>query len=75
MPDAEVIRVGNATNVLLKYNWYLNSTDNKTTIDLGLQSAKKYWRYATQIADQLLYLQDFLLALAVFIKKAYINYD
>ena len=40
--DAEVMRVWNATNVLLKYNWHLDPIDNEAAIDLGLQSIKKY---------------------------------
>ncbi len=35
-PDAEVTRVCSATNILLKYNWHLNPTDNEATVDLGL---------------------------------------
>ncbi len=41
-PDAEVTWIYSATNVLLKYNWHLNPTDNEAAIDLGLQSVKKY---------------------------------
>ncbi len=41
-PDAEVTRVCRATNVLLKYNWHLNPTDNEAAVDLGLRSVKKY---------------------------------
>ena len=42
IPDAEVTRVCSATNVLLKYNWHLDPTDNEAAMDLGLQSVKKY---------------------------------
>ncbi len=55
-PDAEVTRVCSATNILLKYNWHLNLTDDKVAVDLGLQSVKKYWRRATQVADELNHL-------------------
>ncbi len=42
MPNAEVMRVCNATNDLLKYNWHRNPIDNEVALDLGLQSIKKY---------------------------------
>ena len=42
MPDAKVKRVCNLTNVLLKYNWHLDFTDDETAVNLGLQSVKKY---------------------------------
>ena len=41
-PDAEVTRICSATNLLLKYNWHLDPTDNEAAVDLGLQSVKKY---------------------------------
>ncbi len=44
-------------------------------MDLGLQSVKKYWRHAAQVADELSHLQDFLPTLAVFVNEAYINYN
>ena len=44
--NAEVTQVCNAINVLLKYNWHLDLTDNEAAINLGLQSVKKYWRRA-----------------------------
>ena len=44
--------------------------DNEAAIDLGLQSIKKYWRRAAQIADELNHLLDFFLALAMFVNKA-----
>ncbi len=53
----------------------MNSTDNKTTIDLGLQSIKKYWRRTVQVADKLSHLQDFVPTLAVFVNKACVDYD
>ena len=40
--DVEVMRICNTTNVLLKYNWHLDSTDNKAAIDLGLRNVKIY---------------------------------
>ena len=42
MPNAEIMQVYNTTNILLKYNWHLDPTDNKVTINLRLQSIKKY---------------------------------
>ncbi len=74
-PDAEVTWICSATNVLLKYNWHLNRTDDKAAVDLGLRSVKKYWRCAAQVADELSHLQDFFLALAVFVNKACRDYD
>ncbi len=74
-PDVEVTWVCSATNVLLKYNWHLNPTDDKAAVDLGLQSVKKYWRRAAQVADELNHLQDFLPALAVFVNEARRDYD
>ena len=41
-PDAEVTRVCSATNVLLKYNWHFDLTENEATMDPRLQSIKKY---------------------------------
>ncbi len=41
-PNTEVTQVYSATNVLVKYNWHLNPTDDKAAIDLGLRSVKKY---------------------------------
>ena len=40
--DAEIMRVCNATNVLLKYNWHLDLMHDEAVVDLGLQSIKKY---------------------------------
>ena len=73
--DAEVTRLYRAINVLLKHNWHLNLTDDKAAVDLGLQSVKKYWRRAAQVADELSHLPDFLSALAVFVNKACGDYD
>lgn len=42
MLDIEVIWVSNITNVLPKYNWYLNLTNNETIMNLELQNIKKY---------------------------------
>lgn len=42
MSEAETIWICSTINILLKYNWYLDSMDNKAAIDLGLQSVKKY---------------------------------
>ena len=70
MPDAEVTRVYSATNVLLKYNWHLDPTNNETAVDLGLRSVKKYWRRVAQVADKLSHLQDFLSVLAIFVNEA-----
>ena len=43
------------------------------TIDLGLQSVKKYKKCAAQVADELSHFPDFFLALAMFINKTYSN--
>ncbi len=45
-PNPEVTRVCSAINIILKYNWHLNPTEDKAVVDLGLQSVKKYWRCA-----------------------------
>lgn len=42
MLDIEVTQVYSVINILLKYNWYLNSIDNKAAINLRLQSIKNY---------------------------------
>lgn len=75
MLNTTVMRVCSATNVLQKYNWYLNQSDDETAVDLGLQSLKKYLRCATQVADEFSHFQVFLPALAVFVNKARANYD
>ena len=75
MPDIEVTQICNTTNILLKYNWYLDFIDNKAAIDLGLQSIKKYHRRLAQVADELSHLPNFLPALTIFVNKAYGNYD
>ncbi len=36
MPNAEAMRVCNAVNILLKYNWHLNPMDNEVAINLEL---------------------------------------
>ena len=64
-----------AINILLKYNWHLNPTDNEIAIDLGLQSVKKYLRYTTQVTDKFSHVKDFFPTLAVFVNKARIDYD
>ena len=74
-PNTEVTRICSTTNVLLKYNWHLDLTDNEAAIDLGLQSVNKYWRHAAQVADKLSYLSDFLPAFAVFVNETRGNYD
>ena len=75
MPNMEVTQKCNATNVLLKYNWYLNPTDDEVVVNLELQSIKKYWRYAIQVADELSHLQDLLPTLIMFVNKAHSNYN
>lgn len=75
MPDIEVTQVGNTTNMLLKYNWHLDSTDNKIAVNLKLQSVKNYWRRVAQVVDEFNHFHDFLLAFIMFINKAYGNYD
>ncbi len=75
LPNGKIMRVCSATNVLLKYNWHLNPTDNEATVDLRLQNVKKYWRCAAQIVDELSYLQDCLSTLTVFVNEAYRDYD
>ncbi len=69
------MRIYSTTNVLLRYNWHLNLTDDKAAIDLGLQSIKKYWRRVAQVVDELSHLKDFLPAFVVFLNKACKNYD
>ncbi len=75
MPNANITQVCSATNIVLKYNWHLNPTDDEAVVDLELQSVKKYWRRMTQIVDELNYFPDFLPALAMFMNEAHINYD
>ena len=75
IPDPEVTWVCSTTNVLLKYNQYLDLTDNEAIVDLRLQSVKKFWRRAAQVADELSHLPDFLFALAVFVNKTRSDYD
>lgn len=36
MPDVEFMQVYSAKNVLLKYNWQFNLTDNEAAVDLKL---------------------------------------
>lgn len=36
---------------LLKYNWFLNLTDNIAITYLKLKNIDKYWKHATQIAN------------------------
>lgn len=36
MPNTEIAQICNVTNILLKYNWHLNLTDNEAVMDLGL---------------------------------------
>lgn len=55
MPDIMVMRICNITNIFLKYNWYLNLTNNEITINPKLQDVKKYFKYTTQIVDKLRY--------------------
>ncbi len=55
-PNAEVTWVCSATNILLRYNWHLNPTDNEAAVDLGLRNVKKYWRSVAQVADELSHL-------------------
>ncbi len=43
-------------------------------MDLELQSIKKYWRHVSQVANELCHLQDFLLAFAMFVNEACVNY-
>ena len=38
MPNAKVMQICGITNVLLKYNWHLDSTNNETAVDLELQN-------------------------------------
>lgn len=73
--DTEVMQIYSATNIFLKYNWHLNSINHKTTINLRLQSIKRYWKGATQVAHKLRYIQDFFSIFIVFINKACSNYN
>ena len=60
---------------MLKYNYYLDLMDNEAAVDLRLQNVKKYWRHAAQVMDKLCYFEDFFSALAMFVNKAYGNYN
>lgn len=42
MSDVKIIWIFSATNVLLKYNWYFNPTNDEAAVDLRLRSIKKY---------------------------------
>lgn len=75
MPNGEFMRVYIKTNLLLKYNWHLDLTNNKAAINLRLQSVNRYWRYVTQVANKLSHLSDFLPALIVFMNKTCGNYN
>lgn len=39
------MRLCSTKNFLLKYNYYLDFTNNEAAVDLRLQNVKKYWRY------------------------------
>ncbi len=39
-PNIEVTGVCNVTNVLLKYNWHLNPTDDEAVVDLACEALK-----------------------------------
>ena len=54
MANVEVTRICSVTNVLLKYDWHLDPTDNEAPVDL--KNVKKYWRRAAQVADELSHL-------------------
>lgn len=64
-------QVCSVINILLNSNYHLNAIDKEAAVDLGLQSVKKYWRSAAQVANEHSYLQDILPALAIFVNKAY----
>lgn len=74
MNDAEVIRVYNTTNILLKYNLHLNPTNNEAAVDLRLENVKKYWRCATQVMNDFSYLEDYFPSLAMFVNETYSHY-
>lgn len=69
------MQVCSTTNILLKYNWHLNLTNNEAAVGLELQSIKKYWRCAAQVVDKLIFLYDFLLTFIIFVNKACIDYN
>ena len=54
--NVKVTRLCSTTNVLLKYDLYLNLTHNEAAMDLELQSIKKYKRRTVQIADKFSHL-------------------
>lgn len=41
MSDVEVMQIYNIANIMLKYNLYLNGTDDEVVVDLGLQNIKR----------------------------------
>lgn len=45
MPDIQVTKICSRSNLLLKYHWYLDPTDNQGAVDLGLQNIQKYLKY------------------------------
>lgn len=75
MPIAEVTHIYSAINIFLKYGQAISCRDNDTVVEFRPQRLEKYWRYATQVANKLNNLQDFILALAMFVYTAQANYD
>lgn len=75
MPIAEVIYAYSATNVFLKYGWVVSCKDNNAALEFELLKVEKYWKYAAQVMDKLNNLQDFILALVIFVQKTQANYN
>lgn len=55
MLNTVITQICSTTNILMKYNQYLDFMNNKAAIDLELESIEKYQKYIAQIADKLGY--------------------
>lgn len=73
--NRKVEQVCSVIKVWQKQNYHLNLGNNKVVVDLKLQSIEKYWRCIAQVTDKFTNLYDFLLALTMFIYKAYTTYN
>ena len=68
---AEVAKISSAINLGNKYNWAISNADIHVTKDLGLTGINKYWRYVSQIEDEVDGLhKDWIPTFGTFIKHS-----
>ena len=73
--NIKIMQIYSVTNILLKNNWYQNSTDNEAFNDIKLQNLNKYLGRVALMVNKLSYFHDFFFVCAVLKNKVCVKYN